>query len=151
MNYEGCREFKIQILRDCGPSPLLDTPEKATEFFNSEIKQSVRYCDDKENFIVVFLDTRKNAIGFEIVTQGLLDSVQVHPREVFKPALLSNAHSIILFHNHPNGDPTPSDADLRVTRDLIRAGQLLKIEVVDHIVIGSNSHASLKALGYFYA
>jgi len=76
--------------------------------------------------------------------------VLVHPREVFRVAIMTAAASIILVHNHPSGDPTPSEADIKVTRDLIRAGQLLKIEVVDHLVMGYPGHQSLRALGYFY-
>jgi DNA repair protein RadC len=93
----------------------------------------------------------------EEISQGLLDTLLVHPREVFRPAIVANAAAVLLVHNHPSGDPTPSEADIKATRDLIRAGQLLKIEVVDHIVIGRASaarnkdYSSLKELGYFYA
>ena len=81
----------------------------------------------------------------------------MHPREVFKSAIAANAHALVLVHNHPSGDPTPSAADIKVTRDLIRAGQLLKIEVVDHVILGrataarAKDYASLRELGYFYA
>ena len=80
----------------------------------------------------------------------------MHPREVFKSAISSNAAAIVLAHNHPSGDPTPSEADVKVTRDLIRAGQLLKIEVLDHVIIGRatsdrpKDYVSLRELGYFY-
>jgi DNA repair protein RadC len=93
----------------------------------------------------------------EEISQGLLDTLLVHPREVFRAAIMANAAAVILVHNHPSGDPTPSDADIKVTRDLIRAGQLLKIEVVDHVIIGRASeerakdYSSLKELGLFYA
>ena len=86
----------------------------------------------------------------------MLDTILVHPREVFRAAIAANAAGIILVHNHPSGDPTPSEADIKVTRDLIRAGQLLKIEVVDHVIIGratasrAKDYASLRELGYFY-
>jgi len=81
----------------------------------------------------------------------------VHPREVFKSAISANAHAVVLVHNHPSGDPAPSEADIKVTRDLIRAGQLLKIEVIDHVIIGratnerQKDYASLRELGHFYA
>jgi DNA repair protein RadC len=81
----------------------------------------------------------------------------VHPREVFKAAIAANAAAIIIAHNHPSGDPTPSDADIKVTRDLIRAGQLLKIDVLDHVILGhatatrSKDWVSLRELGYFYS
>ena len=89
--------------------------------------------------------------------KGTLDSVLVCPRQVFKDAITSNAAAIALVHNHPSGDPTPSEADIKVTRDLIRAGQLLKIDVLDHIIIGKTSnersrdYVSLRELGYFYS
>ncbi len=79
----------------------------------------------------------------------------VQPREVFKNAIAANAAAIVLVHNHPSGDPTPSEADIKVTRDLIRAGQLLKIDVLDHVILGKRTEekpqdfVSLRQLGYF--
>lgn len=104
---------------------------------------------------VLLLNTRRRLIRVERVSQGTLDTILVHPREVFRAAILANAAAIILAHNHPSGDPTPSEADVRVTRDLVRAGQLLRIEVLDHLILGRRSHASerdyvsLRELGYF--
>jgi DNA repair protein RadC len=110
-----------------------------------------------ENFQVVLLTTRRRLIRVERVSQGTLDTLLVHTREVFRPAISANASALILVHNHPSGDPTPSEADIKVTRDLIRAGQLLKIEILDHIILGrrtderAKDYASLKELGYFYS
>jgi DNA repair protein RadC len=87
----------------------------------------------------------------------LLDTILVHPREVFQSAISARASAIVLVHNHPSGDPTPSEADIKVTRDLIRAGQLLKIEILDHVILGRatvdrpKDFSSLRELGYFYA
>ena len=87
----------------------------------------------------------------------MLDSILIHPREVFRLAIAANASALVLVHNHPSGDPTPSEADIRATRDLIRAGQLLKIEVLDHIILGRRAaengrdYVSLRELGYFNA
>jgi DNA repair protein RadC len=76
----------------------------------------------------------------------------VHAREVFRTAaIIAGASAIVLMHNHPSGEPQPSEADIKVTRDLIRAGQLLKIEVLDHVIVGKPSHSSLRELGYFYS
>jgi DNA repair protein RadC len=100
---------------------------------------------------------RRRLIAVENVAQGLLDQVLVHAREVFAIAIAKRASAIILAHNHPSGDPTPSEADIRVTRDLIRAGQLLKIEVLDHIILGQRTterprdYCSLRELGYFFS
>jgi len=85
---------------------------------------------------VVLLNTRRRLIRVDHVSRGTLDTILVHPREVFKTAISANAAALVLAHNHPSGDPTPSEADIKVTRDLIRAGQLLKIEVLDHVIIG---------------
>jgi DNA repair protein RadC len=121
-----------------------------------QLPQSPAYNPDVESLIVVFLNTRRRPIGWQIISTGTLDTLLVHPREVFKPAIVMNAAAIILAHNHPSGDPTPSEADIKVTRDLIRAGQLMKIDVMDHIILGTatperpKAWASLRELGYFY-
>jgi DNA repair protein RadC len=102
------------------------------------------------------VNTRRRLIRIDEISQGLLDTLLVHPREVFKSAIAANAAAIVLVHNHPSGDPTPSEADIKVTRDLIRAGQLMKIEVLDHIILGrataerSKDYTSLRELGHFY-
>ena len=132
-------------------SPLLDTPDSVADLLREENR-----LYDVENFQVVLLTTRRRLIRVERVSQGTLDTLLVHPREVFRAAIAANAAALILVHNHPSGDPTPSVADIKVTRDLIRAGQLLKIEILDHIILGRRSqerpkdYASLKELGYFY-
>lgn len=155
--FYGACEFKIQRLNDTMISrEKLVTPEKVVEFLTRVLPESVRFNRDVENFIVLFLDTQRKIIGFDIVSQGILDTLLVHPREVFKSAIVMNSAAIILAHNHPSGEPSPSEADIRVTRDLIRAGQLLKIEVLDHVVLGQKSEeskgwASLRELGYFYS
>ncbi|MBT6449482.1 MAG: hypothetical protein HOK62_02030, partial [Verrucomicrobiales bacterium] len=90
------------------------------------------------------------------LTNGTLDAAIVHPRDVFRHAVAANASAVILVHNHPSGDPTPSKADITVTRDLVRAGQLLKIEVLDHVILGQRTtdrerdYFSLKEHGYIY-
>jgi len=133
-------------------SPLLDTPERIADLLREESRPQ-----DVEQFRVVLLNTRRRLIGLESISQGTLDTLLVHPREVFKRAIAANASAVVLVHNHPSGDPTPSEADIKVTRDLIRAGQLLKIEVLDHVIIGRRTmerqkdYVSLCELGYFYS
>lgn len=133
-------------------SPQLDNPEAVADLLREENR-----LYEVENFQVVLLTTRRRLIRVERVSQGTLDTLLVHPREVFRPAISANAAALILVHNHPSGDPTPSEADIKVTRDLIRAGQLLKIEILDHIILGrrtnerAKDYASLKELGYFYS
>jgi DNA repair protein RadC len=136
----------------CGESPVLDNPVTVVNF----LRESNR-LKNVESFQVLLLNTRKKLIRIEEISEGTLDTLLVHPREVFRAAISANAAGIVLIHNHPSGDPTPSDADIKVTRDLIRAGQLLKIDVIDHVVLGrataerTKDYASLRELGYFYA
>jgi len=136
----------------CEESPVLDNPLTVVGF----MRESAR-LKNVEEFQVLLLNTRKRLIRAEKISEGTLDTILVHPREVFRSAISANAAGIILVHNHPSGDPAPSDADIKVTRDLIRAGQLLKIEVVDHIIIGrataerTKDFSSLRELGYFYS
>jgi DNA repair protein RadC len=131
-------------------SPTLDCPERIADLLREENR-----AYDVENFQVVLLNTRRRLIRVETISQGTLDTILVHPREVFKSAIAANAAAVVLAHNHPSGDPTPSEADIKVTRDLIRAGQLLKIEVLDHVIIGRATQerprdfVSLRELGYF--
>jgi DNA repair protein RadC len=101
--------------------------------------------------VVFILNTRRRIKGHYLVSIGTMDTILCHPREVFRLAIMASAAAIIIAHNHPSGEATPSEADIKITRDLIRAGQLLKIEVLDHIVIGHPNHTSLRSLGYFYS
>lgn len=141
-----------RLAREVGSeAPMMDTPERIADFLREESrKYSV------EHFQIVLLNTRRKLLHVHHVSDGTLDTLLVHPREVFRLAISRNASSIVLVHNHPSGDPTPSDADVKVTRDLIRAGQLLKIEVLDHIILGQRTperprdYVSLRELGYFY-
>lgn len=104
---------------------------------------------DREHFVVILLDTKLRVIGLNTAAIGTLDSNQVSGREVFKPAILANAHSIILGHNHPSGDPNPSPEDIAVTKGLVMAGNALDIYVADHIIIGDHcQHVSLKERGF---
>ena len=129
---------------------LLDTPERIADL----LREPNRACQ-VETFQVVFLNTRRRLIAVEAISQGIPDSVLVHPREVFSAAIAKKASAFVVAPNHPSGDPTPSEADIRITRELIQAGKLLRIEVLDHIVMGRRTHerprdyASLRELGHF--
>jgi DNA repair protein RadC len=149
-------EFKVMRLNDAPASEqVLDNPQAIVDYLTPKLAESVIYRPDVENFIAVHLNTRKRPIGFEIISTGTLDTLLVHPREVFKSAIVANSAGLVLAHNHPSGNPSPSEADIKVTRDLIRAGQLLKIDVIDHVVLGRASteqpkaYSSLRELGYF--
>lgn len=98
----------------------------------------------QEIFMVLYLDQKRQILKEEIVTKGTLDGSLIHPREVFKGALKESAHSIVLIHNHPSGDCTPSEEDKDVTRVITNSGDLLGIKVIDHVVIGKNDYFSFK-------
>src|SRR5688572_4158752 len=130
-------EFKVMRIRECAsPAEIIDTPERAMEYWRANIPGSSRYDDSKECLIVLILNTRRRIIGHNLVSLGGLDTCFVHAREVFRPVIVAAGSAVILMHNHPSGDPAPSDADIRVTRELIRAGQLLRIDVLDHVIVG---------------
>ena len=132
-------------------SPVLDNPAPVADLLREQNRLKT-----VETFQILLLNTRKRLIRVEQVSQGTLDTILVHPREVFKSAIAAHAAAIILVHNHPSGDPTPSEADIKVTRDLIRGGQLMKIEVLDHVILGratmdrAKDFSSLRELGYFH-
>ncbi len=94
---------------------------------------------DREQVVVVLLDAKNRALGYHVVSTGILNASLVHPREVFKAAILANAAALIVIHNHPSGDPVPSAEDHAITERLVSAGQLLGIAVPDHIVIGDDA------------
>jgi DNA repair protein RadC len=100
-----------------------------------------------ERFLVVLLDGRHRVLRHELVSQGTLTASLVHPREVFRPALRESAAALVLVHNHPSGDPAPSAEDREVTARLVRAGELLGIPVVDHVVVAERGYASLREGG----
>jgi DNA repair protein RadC len=131
-------------------APLLDTPDAVANLMREDARlRSV------ETFQILLLNTRRRLIDVVKISDGTLDTILVHPRDVFKPAIAANAAAVVLLHNHPSGEATPSEADIKVTRDLIRAGQLLKIEVLDHVILGRatqerpKDYMSLRELGYF--
>lgn len=112
------------------------------------IMEEMRYLK-QEHFIALLLNTKNQIIGKETITVGTLNSSLVHPREVFKPAIKKSSSAMIVVHNHPSGDPTPSKEDIDVTHRLVNAGELIGIDVLDHIVIGDNAYISLKEKGLF--
>ena len=123
--------------------PFIGSPADVYDLLGMELG-----CQDREQFVVVLLDVRHRVLRVHPVSIGELDRTPVHPREVFKPAIRLSSAAVILAHNHPSGDPTPSPDDREVTRRLVEAGQLLGIEVLDHVIIGRGRYASLKEMGW---
>jgi DNA repair protein RadC len=148
------QEWKIVSLREC-PTPdamqQCETPDQAAAYWKAHIPGHPYFDCERENLVVFILNTRRRIKGHYLVSIGTMDTILCHPREVFRLAIMASAAAIIIAHNHPSGEPTPSEADIKITRDLIRAGQLLKIDVLDHIIMGIPNHTSLRSLGYFYS
>lgn len=152
-SYGTAYEYRITPLREtpCPESTLLcDTPDKAAEYWRVTIPGTQYFDPERESFVVLLLNTRRKIKAHQFLTIGTHDTILVHPVPVFRLAVMTSAAAVILMHNHPSGDPTPSESDIKVTRDLIRAGQVLKIDVLDHVIMGAQKHVSLRELGYFY-
>ena len=101
----------------------------------------------QEVFGILILNTKNKIVAVHEISRGTLNSSLLHPREVFKPAVLHNAAAIICFHNHPSGDKTPSEMDINITNRLVEVGDIMGIEILDHIIVTDNGYASLKELG----
>lgn len=114
------------------PAPALKTPADAVPVLRSALPENT----DREHFLVATLDTRNRIIGVNIVSTGSVNGSIVHPREVFKLAVLQNACAVIVCHNHPSGDPNPSREDHALTQRLKKAGTVLGIPVLDHVILG---------------
>lgn len=133
----ACLELGKRILKD-KKSVLILSPK--------DVWENLKDIRDhkKEHFVVFYLDTRNQEIQREIISVGILNASLIHPREVFEPAILHSAAQIIVAHNHPSGNPEPSDDDIAVTKRLQEAGKILGIEVLDHVIVTKNNYASLK-------
>lgn len=126
-----------------GTRPVISTPEDVLEVCWPQLRGA-----DREHFWALALSTRNHLLKTIEVSVGSLNASIVHPRELFKEAVKVSAASVVVVHNHPSGDVTPSGADIQLTRRLVKAGDVLGIEVLDHVVIGDGGeHASLRELG----
>jgi DNA repair protein RadC len=139
-------ELSKRLEADVGdkPKPVLKSPEDVAAVVRSQLKGK-----KKEHFLVLCLDTRNRLINHKLVSIGSLDTSIVHPREVFKEAVSSSAASVIFVHNHPSGDPEPSKEDVELTKRLAKAGEVIGIDVLDHIIVCDNNYLSLKAKNLF--
>ena len=121
----------------------ISSPYDAYEMIKDQLQDL-----DREQFIIACLNTKNEPTNITVVSVGSLNKAIVHPREVFKTAILSNAASIMAFHNHPSGETTPSQQDIQLTNRLYEAGELLGIKLLDHLIIGDGTFTSLKEKGY---
>ena len=140
----------MMALRECAPvaaGNLCDAPKTCWKYWKKNVASNPAFNPAVECFVAVLLNSRRKAMGHYVISTGLVDSLLVHPRETFRAAIVAAASIIVLMHNHPSGDPTPSETDVQVTRDMLRAGQLLKIEVADHVIVGVKDYFSFKEHG----
>lgn len=122
------------------PKPrIINGPEEAAAYAKEHLAM-----ETKEHFCILLLNTKNHVIGWHVVSVGSLTASVVHPREVFSVAIVHHAAAIILVHNHPSGDSSPSQEDIAVTRRLIKAGQILDIPTLDHIILGDGRFVSMK-------
>jgi DNA repair protein RadC len=135
---------RLESYAESGDKPLVKTPEDVAGLVQSRLKGK-----KKEYFLALLLDTRNRLIKVAEISVGSLDSSVVHPREVFKEAVLASAASVIFIHNHPSGDPEASEDDIKLSKRLAEAGELMGIDVLDHIIIGDKRYLSLKREGLF--
>ncbi|UMZ72867.1 RadC family protein [Natranaerofaba carboxydovora] len=121
----------------------ISSPQDVYDLVISKVQK-----ENRELFILVLLDTKNKIIALETISMGSLNSSIVHPREVFRKAISWSSAAIILVHNHPSGDPGPSKEDKRLTKRLFESGEILGIEILDHVIIGSNEYFSFKENNY---
>lgn len=120
----------------------MDTPVKAVEYWHRHIATTPHFNADVECVAVLVLNTRLRITGHHLVSIGSLNEAMAQPREVFRVAIIAAAHAIVLMHNHPSGDSSPSPADVALTRRIRECGQILRIELCDHVIVGHQRYFS---------
>ena len=135
---------RLEDYSGSGDKPLVKTPDDVVSAVRSRLRGK-----KKEHFLALLLDTRSQLIKVSEISIGSLDTSIVHPREVFKEAISASAASVIFVHNHPSGDPEASEDDIELTKRLTKAGEIVGIDVLDHIIIGDKKYLSLKREGLF--
>ena len=142
--------FNLKVVKETSGRHDVDKKIQGPDYIFNITQNVIRASEyPEENLWLITLDTKNNITGIFTVSTGSLNASIVHPREVFKRAVLQNAASIIICHNHPSGDVTPSREDINITKRLYEAGKILGIELLDHIIIGDNKYTSLKEKSFF--
>jgi len=135
---------RLEAYSEASEKPVVKTPEDVANLVRGRLKGKKR-----EHFLAILLDSRSRLIKVSEISVGSLDTSIVHPREAFKEAISASAASVIFVHNHPSGDPTASEDDIELSKRLIQAGEIMGIDVLDHIIIGGKDYLSLKRQGLF--
>lgn len=144
------KEWKVVSLREC-PAPeemiCVNQPSGALAYWQQHIATAPHFNPDCECVAVLLLTTRLRVKGHQIVSIGMLNEAMAHPREVFRVAVMGAAYGIVLMHNHPSGEVTPSEADRLITKRICEAGRILRIEIHDHVIIGHQRYFSFRESG----
>jgi DNA repair protein RadC len=141
---ELARRYEVGLLADAADGRVVRSPADLAAYLGPELAAL-----DQEQLRAVLLDTKNHLLGSSIVYQGGLNATVVRLADCFREAVRANAAAVILLHNHPSGDPTPSPEDIRLTAEAAKAGDLLGIEVLDHLVVAAQGHVSLREKGLF--
>jgi DNA repair protein RadC len=146
------REFRVESLREC-PMPEtrqeITTPKEAAAYWCKHVATDARFNGDVESLVVLVLDVHRRRKGHYLASTGTLDTVVCHCRELFRIAILTAGAAVVVMHNHPSGIPTPSEADIKFTARAVKAGQVIQIDVLDHVIMGwKDRHSSMRQLGY---
>jgi DNA repair protein RadC len=143
-----CREVKIITVSEqplpCRKSRTLDSSEEIFRFWNHVVARSSWYEEEKEQIVNICIDVRYRPKHFSLVSLGSLNESIAHPREIFRPAIIGAAFGVILAHNHPSGDPSPSVRDIALTRRVYEAAGILQIEFLDHVIVGASDYFSFR-------
>ena len=136
-------EVRVQLIRDKNnvKGPVVKSPEDVYELVK-HLKDS-----DREQFLTICMSIKNEVLSIETTSVGTLTANLVHPREVFKTAILQNAAGIIVAHNHPSGETTPSEEDIKITKTLFEASKIIDIPLLDHLIVGNCIYKSLKEMG----
>lgn len=134
------REVKIVCVREGNDETAISQPGQVAEFWRQNVAAAAWYDADKENMVVLLLNNRNAVCGWNLVSIGTVNRTEAHAREIFRAAIVAAATGVILAHNHPGGDPTPSQADRDVTEQLKHVGEIIGINVLDHVVV-AGEHA----------
>lgn len=142
--------YSVRLVKEKGglydlESKKVRSPQDAVHIINTVLDMPSL---PKEHFVIATLNTKNEVMGIHTIHVGTVNASLVNPRDVYQQALLNNATSVIAFHNHPSGDPSPSREDIEVTERLVSAGKLIGVDLMDHIIIGSPKFVSLKEKGY---
>jgi len=147
MNAKSTFEVRVQRLNETPGSMRVDDPVSAVAYWREKIAVMPWYDPEREMCVSVMLNTRLSAIGHTLVGIGSLNECTVHPRDVFRAAVAIAAYGVLVIHNHPSGESSPSGADRTITQRLVEAGKIIQISLLDHVIVGANSHFSFREAG----